>query len=129
MTFDIPAFRTSFKEFSNTEVYPTSLIELWVGVASLMVDECRWKRMWTMGVSLYIAHELTLSAQNQKAAAVGGTPGQQGGIATAKTVGSVTVQFDANTTAEKDAGFWNLTTYGKQFIRYARIFGAGCVQL
>lgn len=82
-----------------------------------------------MGMSLYIAHELTLSAQNQKAASVGGSPGQQGGVATSKTVGSVSVQFDAQTTTEKDAGWWNLTTYGKQFIRLARIFGAGAIQI
>lgn len=129
MTFDIAAFRTSFPEFTNTEVYPTSLVQLWVDFAALMVDECRWKRSWTMGMSLYIAHELTLSSQNQKAATIGGSPGQQGGVATGKTVGSVSVQFDASTTTEKDAGWWNLTTYGKQFIRLARIFGAGCVQL
>lgn len=129
MTFDIAAFRTSFPEFSNTEVYPTSLIQLWVDLATQMVDECRWKRSWTMGVSLYVAHELTLAAQNQKAAKIGGSPGQQGGVATSKTVGSVSVQFDSSTTTEKDAGWWNLTTYGKQFIRLARIFGAGVVQL
>lgn len=82
-----------------------------------------------MGVSLYVAHELTLASQNQKAAKVGGSPGLQGGVPSSKTVGSVTIQFDPNTSTEKDGGWWNLTTYGKQFLRLARIFGAGCVQL
>ncbi len=76
-----------------------------------------------------MAHELVLAAQNAKAAQVGGSPGQQGGIANSKTVGSVTVSYDASTSTEKDAGYWNLTTYGKQFIRLARIFGAGAIQL
>lgn len=85
--------------------------------------------MWEQGVKLYVAHEITLAAQNQKAAATGGSPGQSGGIANSKTVGSVSVGYDTTSTAEKDAGWWNLTNYGKQFIRLARIFGAGAIQL
>lgn len=126
---DIPAFRTAFPEFADTTVYPTSMINFWVTVAEAQVCQKRWKIMWTQGVNLYVAHEITLAAQNTKAAQVGGTPGQQGGIASSKTVGSVTVQYDPQTSTEKDAGYWNLTTYGKQFIRLARIFGAGAVQL
>lgn len=105
------------------------MVDFWVDFITLQIAECVWKRSWNMGVSLYLAHELTLARQNSKAAAVGGTPGQQGGVATSKTVGSVTVQYDAQSMSEKDAGYWNLTTYGKQFIRLVRIYGAGCVQL
>ncbi len=126
---DIPAFRTAFPEFADTTVYPTPTIQFYVDIAELMVKECVWKRMWAKGVNLYVAHELVLAAQNAKAAQVGGSPGQQGGIANTKTVGSVTVGYDAATSTEKDAGWWNLTIYGKQFIRLARIFGAGVYQL
>lgn len=129
MTFDIPAFRASFPEFASTEVYPTPQVQLWVDLASQMVDPCIWKRTWIMGVSLYVAHELVLASQNLNAAKIGGSPGQSGGIASQKTVGSVSVQFDPTTSTEKDAGYWNLTNYGKQFIRLVRIFGARCVQL
>lgn len=129
MTFDVAAFRKAFPEFNDTELYPTPMVDFWVDFISQQVVECVWKRSWNMGVSLYLAHELTLARQNSKAAAVGGTPGQQGGVATSKTVGSVSVQYDAQSMSEKDAGYWNLTTYGKQFIRLVRIFGAGCVQL
>jgi hypothetical protein len=127
--FDIAAFRTAFPEFANTELYPTQMIEFWAGLAQLQVSTAIWKLAWTQGVSLYVAHEITLAAQNQKASAVGGVPGVQGGIANTKTVGTVTVGYDTTSTAEKDAGYWNLTNYGKQFIRLARIFGAGAVQL
>jgi hypothetical protein len=105
------------------------MITLWATLAEQQVLQCIWKSSWVLGVNLYVAHEITLAAQNTKAAQVGGTPGSQGGIANNKTVGSVTVGYDANSTTEKDAGFWNLTTYGKQFIRLARIFGAGAIQL
>jgi hypothetical protein len=126
---DIPAFRTAFPEFADTTAYPTATISFYVTIAELQVQQCTWKRMWTQGVNLYVAHEITLASENYKAAKSGGSPGKSGGIANTKTVGSVTVGYDAATTTEKDAGYWNLTNYGKQFIRLARIFGAGAIQL
>jgi hypothetical protein len=129
MTFDIPTFRTNFPEFKDTEKYPTSMIEFWGGLAQLQVRSCIWKSAWLQGVSLYVAHELVLATQNVKASGFGGSPGQQGGIANSKTVGQGTIAFDAQSSSEKNAGFWNLTTYGKQFYRLVRIFGAGAIQL
>lgn len=82
-----------------------------------------------MGVMLFTAHEITLAAENVNAASFDGSPGQQGGIANNKTVGSATIGFDAQSTTEKDAGYWNLTNYGKQYYRFLKIFGAGGAQL
>lgn len=129
MTFDVPAFRKAFPEFSSTEIYPSPQIDFWVAFITAQVTVGIWKSSWNVGVSLYLAHELTLAGQNTAAAKVGGSPGQQGGIASQKAVGSVSVQYDPTTTTEKDAGYWNLTTYGKQFYRLTQIFGARCVQL
>lgn len=129
LALDIGQFRTEFPEFADTNLYPNTLISFWAGFAQVQVRQRVWGCQWMMGVKLYTAHEIVLATQNKSAATNGGSPGQQGGIASAKTVGSVNVSYDANTTTEKDAGYWNLTTYGKQFIRLARIFGAGAVQL
>lgn len=129
MDFDNGVFRTNFPEFASTTSYPDSMIDFWAGLAELQVRQSIWKNAWVQGVSLYVAHELVIASQNLKSSKVGGAPGQSGGIANTKTVGSVTVGYDANTTTEKDAGYWNLTNYGKQFIRLARIFGAGAIQL
>lgn len=126
---DIPNFRTEFPEFSDTVVYPTPMIQFWADLAEIQVRECVWKRVWPTGVKLYVAHELVIAAQNVKAAQNGGAPGLSGGIANNKTVGSVTVGYDSQSTSEKNAGFYNLTTYGKQFYRLAMMFGAGCIQL
>jgi hypothetical protein len=126
---DIPAFRSAFPEFADTVAYPTETVNFWVTIAEAQVRKCRWANLWTQGVNLYVAHQIVLARQNVKAAKVGGAPGQQGGIATSKTVGSMSVAFDAANASEKDAGLWNLTTYGKQFIHLARIAGAGPVQL
>jgi len=126
---DISAFRANFPEFSSTSTYPDSMITFWAGVAELQINKCLWDNMYVNGVQLYVAHEITLAAQNVQAASVGGSPGQHGGIANSKAVGAVNVGYDANTQTEKDAGWWNRTIYGQQFIRLARMFGSGAVQL
>lgn len=126
---DIGAFRTKFPEFSDKARYSDTEIEFWADLAELQVRQCVWKNTYPYGVQLYVAHEITLATQNAKAGKNGGAPGTFGGIANTKTVGSVTVGYDSQSTSEKDAGYWNLTNYGKQFIRLARLFGAGCVQL
>lgn len=94
-----------------------------------MLPDCVWTTTKPFAVMLYTAHEIVMAAQNVKASAVGGPPGLQGGIANTKTVGSVTVGFDSQANSEKDAGWYNMTNYGKQLYRLIRIFGAGCIQL
>ncbi len=125
----IADFRAEFPEFASTVTYPDPQITFWATIAEKMVVECIWTDMYTFGVKLYVAHELTLYAQNQKAAAAGGVPGTFGGPAQSKTVGAVSVSYDSANTSEKDAGWWNLSNYGKQFYRLMMIFGAGCIQL
>lgn len=126
---DIGAFRTAFPEFSDSTVYPSTQITFWATFAEKLVRECVWGNCWAQGVQLYVAHELTLAAQNSQVAANGGAPGVFGGVPNNKTVGAVSVGYDSTSTSEKDAGWWNLTNYGKQFIRLARIFGAGAIQI
>lgn len=126
---DIDAFRAAFPEFTDTTKYTNESITFWSGIAERQVRKQAWCDLWDQGVMLYVAHEITLAAQNVQASAVGGSPGQQGGIANNKTVGSMSVGYDSQASSEKDAGFWNLTTYGKQYINLSRIVGAGCIQL
>lgn len=122
-------FRAAFPEFSDLSRYPDAQITFWMNFATAMVNPCRWGTQTAMGIYLYTAHEITLAAQSVIAAQNGGAPGSQAGIANSKTVGSVTVGYDSTTTAEKNAGWYNLTNYGKQFFRLMRMFGAGAVQL
>lgn len=128
-TFDIGKFRTSFPEFADTSEYPPTMVDFWLTLAEKQVRQKVWCGCWVQGVSLYLAHELVLAAQAAKSAKAGGVPGTMGGVPNTKTVGSVTVGYDSESTSEKDAGYWNLTNYGKQFIRLARIFGARPIQL
>lgn len=129
MEFDIPEFRTSFPEFADPVIYPTRQIEFWAGLATKLVLPCVWKSCWNEGVSLYVAHEITLAAQNAKAAKFGSAPGTFGGVANNKTVGGATIGYDSTSTSETGAGYLNLTNYGKQFYRLVKIFGARPIQL
>lgn len=125
----IADFRAAFPEFASTSTYPDSQITFWSGIAEKQLPLCIWTDLWPQAVMLYTAHEITLAAQNVKASASGGSPGGSGGPASSKAVGSVSVSYDSANTAEKDAGWWNLTTYGKQLYRLILLFGAGCIQL
>lgn len=127
--FDIGAFRAAFPEFADVVKYPDTTITFWAELAEMQLRTTIWKNAWFKGACLYVAHEITLDAQNKKAAAVGGTPGTFGGIANNKTVGGATVGYDSQGTSEKDAGYWNLTNYGKQLYRLIQIFGMGAIQL
>jgi len=129
MAFDIGAFRVNFPEFADTAKYSTEQIQFWADLAELQVLESVWKRAVDKGRALYVAHEITLAYQNEKTSKIGGVPGTFAGIASSKAVGGANISYDSITSSEKDAGYWNLTTYGKQFIRLSRIFGAGCIQL
>lgn len=126
---DTLQFRKDFPEFTDAVRYPDSQLNFWSKFAESLLPECVWGDTKPLAVELYTAHELVLAAQNTKASQNGGFPGQQSGIANNKTVGTVTVGYDSTTTSEKDAGWWNLTNYGKQLYRLIQLFGAGCIQL
>lgn len=127
--FTIAAFRATFPEFSNIVIYPDAMITFWSSVAVMQVNQNRWCKMWINGVYLYVAHEITLAAQNAQATGIGGSPGAQTGPLSNKAVGGVSAGYDTQAITEKDAGWWNSTQYGRQYIHLTRIFGSGAVQL
>jgi hypothetical protein len=126
---DIGAFRTAFPEFADVNAYPTAQITFWAELAELQLRQCVWRRLWSKGVQLYVAHEITIAAQSAKTGKNDGAPGTFGGVANNKAVGEASVGYDSQSTSEKDAGFWNLTNYGKQLYRLMMMVGSGGVQL
>jgi hypothetical protein len=130
-TFDIGLFRASFPEFADLDRYPDAQITFWSELAECQVRFQAWRKQWLVGVSLYVAHELTLQSQNVSIAAFGGNPGIQSasGPIASKSVGNVNVSYDAESSIEQNAGYFNTTIYGRQLIHLARIFGAGAIQL
>jgi len=127
---DTTEFRSHFPEFSSETTYPPAVVTFWSGIAEKLVIEKRWGELYDHGVELATAHYLALAAADQKQAAVGGIPGNatQGAI-TSESVGGVSVSFDTANAMDQGAGHWNMTTYGRQFIRLARMIGMGGYQL
>lgn len=125
MAFDIAQFRLDFPEFSDVVRYPDSQIEFWASVGVICLIECRWRQLYNQGLSLFVAHNITLAAQNKSAADAGGVPGQSAGPKQSKTVGSASVSYNLQLIAETNAGELNATSYGRQLIRLARMIGVG----
>lgn len=125
---DINQFRAEFPEFDQTK-YPDSMVIFWSNFGEQMVKENRWQSQKPFGVKLFTAHHLVLARSNLNSSEVGGLPGQVSGPTASKTVGAASISYDTNSTLEMGAGHWNMTSYGKMFIRYAKMFGAGAVQL
>lgn len=128
-TFTIAQFRASFPEFADDVRYPNNIITLWSDLAIKFVDCERWGECYIMGVSLYTAHSLVLATDSALAAQIGGLPGGRGGAISSKSVGSASVSFDTSDSSEANAGHWNQTQYGRQYIHLVQLIGQGCYQL
>ena len=122
-------FRTDFTEFENTTVFPDSTVNYWFNVAGLMLNPARWMSMLITGLELFVAHNVVLEAYANQTVAVGGLPGLSKGAISGESVDKGSVSYDTASTLELDAGHWNLTVYGTRFIRMAKMFGAGPIQI
>ena len=117
----IATFRTDFPEFTDVVKYPDAMITFWSTIAEAQVSLDRWGDIRPQAVELFTAHHLMMAYNNKL--------GKRIAIQQSKAVGDVSVSHDTVTSAELNAGHWNLTTYGQMFIRLARMYGAGCIQL
>lgn len=122
-------FRNDFSEFTDTTAYPDSLIRFWMGVASIFLNRSRWCDALCIGAELYVAHMIVLEKKDVDAASAGGWPGISKGAINSEAAGQVTVSYDTAVTLDETGGHWNLTVYGSRFLRMAKMFGAGPIQV
>ena len=122
-------FITNFPEFGNNAVYPLAQIQFWLNAAYQQVRAQVWQDQTDLGAQLFTAHYLVLAAQAAKAALTGGVPGQNTGAVNNRSVDKVSVGYDTANASVKDAGNWNLTTYGTRFKYFVNMFGAGGIQI
>lgn len=124
-SFTVDDFRNKFPEFTDDELYPDEMINFWAGLGIKMMNEERWGELLDDCLKLFVAHQVALSGQNN---ATGATPGTSGLIAS-ESAGPLSYSKDTHSATELDGGHWNLTTYGSQFLRIARMVGAGGYQV
>ena len=126
---DAAQFRTDFPEFADTAKYTDAAIGIWLTVAGLSLPADRWGALLDIGTELFVAHHLVIGVGNQKASANGGVPGQTGGAVASESVDKVSISYDTGASTIEGGDFWNSSTYGIQFLRMARMAGAGGIQL
>ncbi len=129
MTVTVDSFRVDFPEFADTTAYPNGGVQYWLTLAGLLLNAQRFGTVLDTATELFVAHNLVLERQAQKAAAAGGAPGINTGPVSSKTVGPVTQAYDTQAGIEEDAGHWNLTTFGTRFMSLVKMFGAGPIQV
>ena len=129
MALTAPTFRTLFPAFGNVVTYPDDMVTMWLAFMLKLINVERWGELADMGQGLGTAHHLALEARAIKDAERGAMPGGTVGILTSKSAGGVSAGYDVNASTEKNAGFWNQTTYGTRFYRYSRMMGAGPIQV
>lgn len=127
MPITVANFRDLFPEFSDSSVYLDERIEPWLTLAQTMLPASRWRNLYTMGVSLFVGHYLTLGRQAELTASRGGAPGIGLGVLTSKSINGVSAGYNTQLAALRDGGDWNLTTYGVRFLSFARMIGSGGV--
>ena len=134
------SFRRDFTEFANKDDYNDNDIILNLRMATVLLNQSRWGAPatttavadyteWDIGAEYFVAHHLALGMLDKAAAANGAPPGQYTGAVSSKSVDKASINYDVNVTLDEGAGHWNLTTYGKRFIRLCRMMGAGPVQV
>lgn len=126
---DLAQFRLDFPEFSDTSRFPDPSLTFWSGMGERLISADRFGDLYTQAVELFTAHNITLAAQNAAASAAGGLPGGAGGPISSKAVGSVNVSYDNASVMLPNAGHWNQTVYGRQYIQLVRLIGQGAYQL
>lgn len=121
----------AFPQFTE-DIAPDARVNFHLAVAGKLLPADRWGDLLDEGTGLYTAHRLTLELLAMKArdgtggadAAAGPVTGETrivGGVSHAVTRAGATGQG----TALADAGQYNATVYGQQFLQLVNIVGAG----
>lgn len=124
-------FRAAYPEFNDTAKYPDAVVSRYLTLATSLLNPCAWGDQLDLGIGLFAAHYLVTYARAMAAAAagVGSGVGAVNGPINSKSVDKVSVAYDIGAVAIEDGGFWNSTSYGIQYLTFARMFGAWAIQL
>lgn len=126
---DEQSFRETMPVFADAAQYPTFQFNFYLNLGKKLLNEDRWEDLLDYGLTLFIAHYLTLYKRGMDADSVGGDAGKIVGNETSKSVDSVSKSMDVSGVIITDAGHWNQTTWGVQFYQLMMMVGAGGVQL
>lgn len=129
MKITIADFRTNFPAFADPAVYPDGPVQFFLDFGYTLLSASRWGELLSFGIQYFVAHNLFLENLAQMDARDGNAPGSTAGAVSSQSGGGLSISWDSGSAAAQNAGHWNMSTYGRQYIRYARMIGAGGLQL
>lgn len=129
MTVTAASFRTAFPAFASTTTYPDAQVDFWIALAVLMHDTTRWGTLLDYGIMFFVAHNLTLEFNANRAATLGQNPGAVVGPVTSGSVDKSSYSRDPGAAMDPKNGHWNLSVYGLRWKAMQRLVGAGPVQI
>ena len=129
MTMTVLQFRQAWPEFTSTTQYPDAQVAFWLAWAYMFINAPRWGQALDLGAGLFTAHNLSIEAVAQAEGANGAPPGRASGVVSAKTVEGLTITYDVAAAVNEQDQHWATTIYGTRFVKLARQFGSGPVQL
>lgn len=125
----VDQFRIEFQSFKDRDKYTDAAINEYLVLALTVLNAPRFGAYLPLAQKLFAAHFLVLDKLDEQAAERGAIPGQGMGIPSSKSVGGVSVSYDVSASAEEGGGHWNATSFGRRLLRFARMVGAGGIQI
>ena len=122
---DSALFIAVFPEFTGTAT--NTAIDYWLSQAGLQLNQRLFGDNFDLASMLFTAHNLALGMQEAKVAAKGGIPGDALGPISSKSVGGVSISYDAGGIAIPGAGAWNATSYGQRLYKMMQAAACGGV--
>lgn len=145
MTISVAQFRLDLPEFADETTYLDSTAGFWLGLATQLINADRFgpsgadpwpdvapfptRTVYDMACEMFVAHNLVLEKKAFDASVNGLAPGLSEGPISSKSVDKASVSYDTQAGLRRDAGHWNLTTYGTRLMYLFDMFGAGPIQL
>lgn len=127
MIVDLPTFVAAFPEFANAAVYPPAQFAFWEAEAERELPAIRLGSSLPVAIMLFVAHNVSLSAQAARTVSGGGIAGGVDGPVSSKSVGPVSKSYDLGSSTLPGAGEFNLTGYGRRLYRLLKSAGSGPV--
>lgn len=121
--------RSVFPEFASAVKYPDEQVNFWLMYAAIFLPRHRWRQAIGLGTLLFVAHNLVLGGLAAAEGAKGAPPSMTVGPIVSKTVGDLTINYDAALGMLEQDGHWSMTSYGTRFVKLARQMGNGWVQI
>ena len=125
ITYD--SFLSAFPEFAIIGQDPLDMgqFEFWSGIAYQQLNANRFGSQLDYAAMLFVAHNITLSLQQQRVGQNALVPGAASGPVSSKSVGPASASYEVGSVAFENAGDWNYTTYGQRLYRLIKQYNSG----